>query len=159
MSAVQWRAGLTALAVIIGTVWLGGALSTLLTGVPDPGYTPNAPAVPGSTGEANLAQQAQPRTVVRKASRSRSTPEPVTGTHLPLVLQRIRDCESGNDYTAENPRSTASGAFQILDGTWNRFGGYRHAGHAPRRVQDAKALALYADRGTRPWNASRWCWA
>jgi hypothetical protein len=64
-----------------------------------------------------------------------------------------------DDYRAENPASSASGAFQITRGTWNRFRGYPTAGSAPRRVQDAKALALYADRGTQPWDASRRCWS
>lgn len=82
-------------------------------------------------------------------------------------MLRIRSCESGDGRgsyhyhgpRAENPRSTASGAWQIIDGTWNRFHGYRHASHAPRWVQDLKALALYKDRGTQPWDASRSCWA
>lgn len=86
-----------------------------------------------------------------KASRSRRA--------LPAVLLRIRWCESRDRYDAENPRSTASGAWQILDGTWNHFRGYHHASDAPRLVQDQKALLLYRDRGTQPWNASRRCWS
>lgn len=83
---------------------------------------------------------------------------------LPPVMVRIRTCESGDhhgsyDYTAQNKVSSASGAWQIIDGTWNRFKGYRKARHAPRWVQDLKAMMLYRDRGTQPWNASRHCWA
>lgn len=78
--------------------------------------------------------------------------------HLPAVLLRIRWCESRDDYRAENSRSTAAGAWQILDGTWNGHRGYHHASHAPRWVQDEKALLLYLDRGTSPWDASRSCW-
>lgn len=124
---------------------------------------PHAPDVT-RTGEGRVTsghllrdREAPPAPRARKASRSRA---PITraGT-LPHVLQRIRHCEGHDDYRAENPHSTASGAFQVIDGTWHLFGGYRHASHAPRRVQDAQALALYADRGTQPWNASRRCWA
>jgi hypothetical protein len=75
------------------------------------------------------------------------------------VLLRIRHCESHDNYRAQNRHSSASGAWQIIDGTWNGYRGYTRAVHAPRRIQDAKALALYADRGTQPWNASRRCWA
>ena len=52
---------------------------------------------------------------------------------------RVRSCESGPDgyatdgrahdynYTEENSSSTASGAWQFVDGTWNDFMGYSHA--------------------------------
>lgn len=53
-------------------------------------------------------------------------------------------CESGGNYDAENAVSTASGAYQIIDGTWNGFGGYFHASDAPPAVQDAKAALLWA---------------
>lgn len=95
---------------------------------------------------------------------------------FPATMNRIRGCESGDgdrnqkrahpgNYKAENPRSTASGAWQILDGTWQGVGNvpeskkYRHASHAPRSVQDDVAWAIYLDRSTSPWNSSRGCWA
>lgn len=53
-------------------------------------------------------------------------------------------CESGGSLTAHNPRSTASGKWQILDTTWNGYGGYRHASDAPEDVQDARAREIYA---------------
>lgn len=104
------------------------------------------------------APSPKPRPVRRAA---RSTHRSVV---FPSVMLRIRSCESGDghgsyNYTAQNKYSSASGAWQIVDGTWNRFKGYRKARHAPRWVQDAKALLLYKDRGTQPWDASRDCWA
>ena len=79
---------------------------------------------------------------------------------LPSILVAIRGCESGHDYTARNPRSSASGAFQFIDSTWRAYGDSRwsRAYLAPRDVQDAAALRLYRASGTSPWNASRSCW-
>lgn len=65
----------------------------------------------------------------------------------PIVM-----CESGGNYKAENPTSTASGAYQIIDGTWNGFGGYRHAADAPRNVQDLKAAIIWnGGKGRSQW--------
>jgi len=83
---------------------------------------------------------------------------------------RVRSCESGPDgyatggrahdydYTNENSSSTASGAWQFLDGTWNDFMGYSHASLAPRSVQDLKARRYIDANGLSAWDASRSCW-
>jgi hypothetical protein len=142
---------------------LAGMIGTAVTGVDDLAPT-TAPATTDVAGEGDVAPSSPvwsaPRVIpTRQASRSHRQVARGTGSRLPLVLLAIRHCESHDDYRAENPRSTASGAFQIIDGTWAGYGGYRHASHAPRAVQDRQALALYADRGTQPWRSSRWCWA
>lgn len=80
------------------------------------------------------------------------------GLRLPPLLARIRSCESGNDYTAQNAHSTASGAWQWLDTTWSNHLGYRRAYLAPRRIQDAKAINDYRLYGTTPWVSSQNCW-
>lgn len=53
-------------------------------------------------------------------------------------------CESGGNIRAENPSSSASGKWQIVDGTWDGYGGYSHASHAPEHVQDERARQIYA---------------
>ena len=78
------------------------------------------------------------------------------------VLEAIKQCESGGSYTAQNPTSTASGAYQFLDTTWQGLSaakGYSKAKYAPASVQDAAALELYNQAGTPPWAASSSCWA
>lgn len=77
------------------------------------------------------------------------------------VLEAIKQCESGGDYSAQNPTSTASGAYQFLDSTWQGMdaaGGYARAIDAPESVQDAAAIELYTEQGTTPWLASASCW-
>ncbi len=77
------------------------------------------------------------------------------------VLQRIKYCESGNNYRAVNSSSGAAGAYQMMYTTWHALPesrGYRTAADAPAYVQDAAARRLYAMYGTSPWAASRSCW-
>ncbi len=66
-------------------------------------------------------------------------------------LSDIKRMESGGDYRAQNPVSTASGAYQVLNGTWGGYGGYSRAGDAPPDVQDKFARELYAKHGSQPW--------
>ena len=89
------------------------------------------------------------------------------GENLPDVsghwfLACVRSHESINAglYRAQNPTSTASGAYQFLDSTWRRvapkagFPGYSRAIHAPPRVQDHVALWLYNNGGRSAWNGT-----
>jgi hypothetical protein len=55
------------------------------------------------------------------------------------VLYGLRQHESGGNYTAKSRISTASGAYQYINGTWNRFRGYLEARQAPPAVQDERA--------------------
>lgn len=60
------------------------------------------------------------------------------------IPESIVMCESGGNYQAENPSTSASGAYQITDETWGGYGGYSHASDAPPSVQDERAAQIYA---------------
>lgn len=136
--------------------------------------------------KAALARRAeQVRAAARRAEQAKATrlraaaeaaPTPIrTSTSSSSSFSdtelRIRSCESGPngsatngraddyDYSAQNPSSTASGAWQFLDSTWNGYGGYTHASSAPRSVQDAKARSYIDANGYSAWEASRSCWS
>jgi Transglycosylase-like domain len=70
----------------------------------------------------------------------------------------VKQRESGGDYRADNPNSTACGAWQIIDSTWDNYGGYSSACDAPPEVQDAKAAELWADgAGCDHWSETDGC--
>ena len=75
-------------------------------------------------------------------------------TELATILATIRTLESGHDYSAQSRSSTASGAYQFIDSSWNGFGGYARAKDAPPAVQDA-AAALHALERPRPHRGGR----
>ncbi len=70
----------------------------------------------------------------------------------------LRECEAGGDYSITNPSGKYRGAYQFDRSTWNSIAG-RYApdlvGADPAAAapadQDAMALALYSERGARPW--------
>ena len=75
--------------------------------------------------------------------------------------EAIRRCESDGIYTAENPVSSASGAYQFISSTWTAVTGLKPPASAyPREVQDAAFRELWDDgAGAHHWNPSRHCWA
>ncbi len=72
-------------------------------------------------------------------------------------LSCVRAHESGGNYGAQNPSSSASGAYQFIDSTWRNVSvrsghpGYATAAHAPWYVQDAVAMWLYNNGGRSAW--------
>lgn len=77
--------------------------------------------------------------------------EVCNGTTLPTCA--IVKRESGFNPRAENPRSTASGLYQFIDGTFRYCRtGYGHASYAPVAVQVACARKVWDNgRGARHW--------
>lgn len=100
---------------------------------------------------------------------------------LPRTFRRIGGCESNGapdaplDFTAANPYSTASGAWQDLDSSWGTWArrfrdviiqdqhddptAYGRAMYAPPAIQTAVNLHVYLEDGTGAWSPSRGCWA
>jgi murein DD-endopeptidase MepM/ murein hydrolase activator NlpD len=64
------------------------------------------------------------------------------GGEVDTILATIRQLESGDDYTAQAAGSTASGAYQFINSTWDHYGGYARAADAPPEIQDAKAIEM-----------------
>jgi cell wall-associated NlpC family hydrolase len=67
---------------------------------------------------------------------------------ITAALATIRQLESGNDYTAQAAKASASGAYQFLDSSWRTWSAragypdlYARAYLAPPHVQDAAAAA------------------
>lgn len=67
------------------------------------------------------------------------------------IPSHIINRESGGDYHAVNCSSTASGKYQVLDSTWDNFGGYSRAVDAPPEIQDEWARLAREAAGCRPW--------
>ncbi len=105
--------------------------------------------------------------------RPRFSPKPVVAKIKVIrdkSLETIRKCiawrESRNTPTAKNKRTSASGLYQFIDKTWNKYRGYAHAWQAPASVQTEKFYKSWAywkqTYGTykmNPWNyPPNQCW-
>lgn len=63
----------------------------------------------------------------------------------------LRKCESSGNYGAVSASGKYRGAYQFDYGTWDNYGPAGDPAAASPAEQDARAKALYADRGHRPW--------
>ena len=110
---------------------------------------------------AELEKQAQERAFYEGIENARRS----TQLHPFLTCVRHHESDRGgyphiNGYGAQNPYSSASGAYQFIDSTWRNVsaraghGGYATAAHAPWYVQDAVALWLYNNGGRSAWNGT-----
>ena len=80
-------------------------------------------------------------------------------TSLASLVQNYETGGSANPYTATNPTSTASGAYQFTNSTWQQYAGaagvntsqYPTAASAPPAVQDAVFAQAVSQSGLQPW--------
>jgi hypothetical protein len=77
-----------------------------------------------------------------------------------LLAEKIIQCESGWDYTAQNPNSTAYGAGQFLSGTWDYIQKKWNIELDRYNKEDQlyAMVRLLEEEGTRHWEASKHCW-
>lgn len=74
------------------------------------------------------------------------TPYPgPNGTHWAIPWSIVA-CESGGDFTARNPGSSAGGAYQILDSTWLGYGGTDYEDSHPAAVAPPGEQHVIASR-------------
>jgi hypothetical protein len=129
------------------------------------------PSGKGSVSRPAAVPVSRSKTARRPSRTTTTTPpakavheRPVSRTDWAYLGPRIRGCESGSgpdtlpDYTAENPDTSASGAYQIIDSTWAGRYGVDHASDATPEQQEAAALDLFRRHGTADWAASASCW-
>src|SRR5215210_8247093 len=92
-----------------------------------------------------------------------SLPDPGTAGHISdESLARLRDCESGGNYTAVSRNGMYRGAYQFSRATWNSIAqqwapwlvGVDPAAAQPFE-QDNMASALFAQKGGSPWPRCR----
>lgn len=84
--------------------------------------------------------------------------KPIPAGPAPEKWAALRECESGGDYGITNPSGKYRGAYQFDRSTWNSVAerhdpslvGVDPAAASPAD-QDAMAMALYSERGARPW--------
>lgn len=66
--------------------------------------------------------------------------------------------ESGNNPTAQNPVSSASGYYQFTNGTWGNYKGYARAKDAPLSVQTERFYQIWAGgKGAHHWQVRHKC--
>ena len=138
---------------------------TITKTVPGPTKTKTVvKKVPGPTKTKVVKVPGPTRTVVLSRSQQRTAPKVAskgTTNHNPPggIAACIRKYESGGNYQAQNPTSTASGAYQFLDTTWQAVTGLpgRAMNYSPAQ-QDAAFYKLWDNgRGANQWVTAYKC--
>lgn len=108
----------------------------------------------GVIDEGEIAHQQQ---VIARGLQAIEAQRRAVQAHPFLTCVRAAESDRSGGYAAQNPYSSASGAYQFLDSTWRTvsvragYPGYARAVHAPWWVQDAVALWLYQNGGRSAW--------
>ncbi|RTL65894.1 MAG: LysM peptidoglycan-binding domain-containing protein [Pseudonocardiaceae bacterium] len=87
------------------------------------------------------------------------TPTPALADDADQVakLKQLAQCESGGNATAKNPSSSASGYWQIIDGTWLANGGGEFAPTARQATlaeQNTVAIRISQTQGASAWTCA-----
>jgi len=144
-------------------VALAAAVGPVEQVVVDPGTGPGSRPAAVQVSRSKAAPRPLPTTPTTRPAKA-NRDRPVSRSDWAYLGPRIRGCESGSgpdaipDYTAENPNTSASGAYQIIDSTWAGRYGVDHASDATPEQQEAAAFDLFRRHGTVDWAASASCW-
>jgi hypothetical protein len=136
--------------VVVGVMWTGSAIGTLLTGVTDQQLLDPGSSAPRPT--VWTAVPPVPRSTPSAASRTRALPlrKGKTERQRTLKWRAQAECESrGNNRTQTG--NGYYGAYQFDLSTWRSVGGHGNPAHATPTEQTHRAQLLYADRGRAPW--------
>lgn len=117
----------------------------------------------GTISQAEVDRQSQ--VVVAAVTRAVEAQRRSVQAHPFLACVRHHESDPGGwphtgGYTAQNARSSASGAYQFIDSTWRTvsaragYPGYSRALQAPWWVQDAVALHTIEHGGRSHWNGT-----
>lgn len=119
--------------------------------------------VPDFDGDGRISQaevDRQSQVVVAAVTRAVEAQRRSVQQHPVLVCIRRHESDTAGGYAAQNPRSSASGAYQFIDSTWRTLSaqaghpGYSRAANAPWWVQDAVALHTIEHGGRSHWNGT-----
>lgn len=108
---------------------------------------------------------AQKQVIVQEYVAAAEAQQRAIQKHPFLVCVRRHESDRGgyphiNGYGAQNPSSSASGAYQFLSSSWRTLSaraghpGYATAAQAPWQVQDAVALYTLNSGGRSAWNGT-----
>ncbi len=145
--------------VVVGAITLTGCLP----GVPLESWVPDSNGDGAIDQNEATAESARLAAVFSQALENHR--REVQRTPFLTCVRRHESDRTGayphiSGYTAQNPGSTASGAYQFLDSTWRGasaragFPGYGKARQAPWWVQDAVALHVVKTGGKSAWNGT-----
>ena len=107
--------------------------------------------------DAERAEPPRPALIDRMFAVSGSPTRPFPeGFEHPLLTPSqhwaaLRNCESGGNYRAVNSTGKYRGAYQFDQHTWESVGGIGDPAKASPAEQDARARALFEERGAAPW--------
>lgn len=138
-------------ALVAGAVLL--ALTAVACNVPAEQWVPDV----NGDGVVDAAEVAAHTERVEQAAAELDAHRRAVQAHPFLTCVRANESDRAGGYLAQNPYSSASGAYQFLDSTWRNVApkaghpGYARAVHAPWYVQDAVALWLVENGGRSAW--------
>lgn len=124
---------------------------------------PVAKWVPDFDGDGTISKtevDRQTAVVIRAVAQAVEQHRRAVQQHPVLTCIRRHESDSAGGYSAQNARSSASGAYQFIDSTWRSvsaragYPGYARAKYAPWFVQDAVALHTINHGGRSHWRGS-----